>query len=405
MSSIFAAFLLSGCGYFEKAPPPPPVKTYQVAAFYVPGTEADWVKMAAASPYFIGHIQPKKSVWDHRREWNEKGLRSVARKSLTLIQNSGIDALIIHYYHFDDGPYRSMALDIYLNKLSLAHTLDVAIYWDNRDHPEKGSGVIEPDTFKLITKDFVDYFQKRSYWKVGNRPFLAIADLENFVASFEGNLEQAAGALERLRNKTILAGFDNAYIVGYSHGLSADRADVLVDGLELDAISSYTWSDDIVLPDFPATPYEKAHELYHKAIAEGGGTNLLVRPGTRFKARYLPTVVMGYDPGPLTDSSVDWKQQRGYPYGPYLKSNTPSQFTKVLKHAKEAASGEEEKFILINAWNDWTHGSYLEPEEMYQSQFLDAVKHVFVDLESLDIEAWIRHRVDVKYDRLDRTRD
>ena len=144
---------------------------------------------------------------------------------------------------------------------------------------------------------------------------------------------------------------------------------------------------------------------YHKAIAEGGGTNLLVRPGTRFKARYLPTVVMGYDPGPLTDSSVDWKQQRGYPYGPYLRSNTPSKFTKVLKHAKEAASGEEEKFILINAWNDWTHGSYLEPEEMYQSQFLDAVKHVFVDLESLDIEAWIRHRVDVKYDRLDRTRD
>ncbi|MFT5124132.1 MAG: hypothetical protein ACI97B_002767, partial [Verrucomicrobiales bacterium] len=75
-------------------------------------------------------------------------------------------------------------------------------------------------------------------------------------------------------------------------------------------------------------------------------------------------------------------------------------FTQVLKQAKEAASQTEEKIILINAWNDWRNGSYLEPEEMFETGFLDAVRHVFVDLEGLDIRAWIKYRTDVKYDRL-----
>ncbi|MFT5497997.1 MAG: hypothetical protein ACI9TH_003405 [Kiritimatiellia bacterium] len=404
LSSIFAAFLLvglfSGCGYFDPPPPPPPVKNFQVAAFYVPHTEADWGRLSATTSAFVGHMQPKQALWDHKLEWHVKSLRHAAIKSLAHLQGAGVDALVIHTYHFNDGPFRSGALDIYLDRLNSAHPLDVAIFWDNRDHSEKGSGVVNSDTFKAITARFVDQFKKRSYWKVGNRPFLAIADLENFVAGFDGDIEKAAGGLERLRNKTILSGFDNAYIVGYSNGLTADRADVLVDALGLDAISTYTWADDIALPDFPATAYEKAHEIYLKAIAEGGGTNLLTRPANRFKARYIPCVIMGYDPAPLTDPSIDWESQRGYPYGPYLNAHSPSKFTQVLKQAKEAASQTEEKIILINAWNDWRNGSYLEPEEMFETGFLDAVRHVFVDLEGLDIRAWIKYRTDVKYDRL-----
>lgn len=36
------------------------------------------------------------------------------------------------------------------------------------------------------------------------------------------------------------------------------------------------------------------------------------------------------------------------------------------------------KLITINAWNEWVEGSYLEPDERFDMQYLEAVRDVFV---------------------------
>ena len=35
------------------------------------------------------------------------------------------------------------------------------------------------------------------------------------------------------------------------------------------------------------------------------------------------------------------------------------------------------KIIILNAWNEWTEGSYLLPEERTGTKYLEAIKHVF----------------------------
>lgn len=37
--------------------------------------------------------------------------------------------------------------------------------------------------------------------------------------------------------------------------------------------------------------------------------------------------------------------------------------------------------ITINSWNEWTEGSYLEPDDLNGYGYLEAVKKVFVDQE------------------------
>ena len=64
---------------------------------------------------------------------------------------------------------------------------------------------------------------------------------------------------------------------------------------------------------------------------------------------------------------------------PVMKDCTPENFKKGLYLAKEYADQHPEQppLITINSWNEWTENSYLEPDNVYEYGFLDAVKEVF----------------------------
>ena len=59
-------------------------------------------------------------------------------------------------------------------------------------------------------------------------------------------------------------------------------------------------------------------------------------------------------------------------------NSTPAAFKKWLNYwyTRLEPFSADENFMVINAWNEWAEGNYLEPSEIWGRQYLEAVKEV-----------------------------
>ena len=98
----------------------------------------------------------------------------------------------------------------------------------------------------------------------------------------------------------------------------------------------------------------------------------------RFTLPFSPIACPGWDVSPRTVQS-DMFEQRGYPFGTVIVNNTPDLFQDALEYIKELhdTGVSKSEMIQIPCWNEWTEGSYLEPDTRYGYGFLQTVKNVF----------------------------
>jgi hypothetical protein len=71
----------------------------------------------------------------------------------------------------------------------------------------------------------------------------------------------------------------------------------------------------------------------------------------------------------------------GYPFTSVVIGNSPQAFEESLRSAKQFALShlpKGKRLITLNSWNEWTEGSYLEPDTEHGSAYLEAVRNVFL---------------------------
>lgn len=345
---------------------------------------AEWELVKSARPRFEGHQQPKVPAWGYTDEKDPK----VMAKKIKAATEHGIDVFIFDWYYYEDGPFLNRCLDEGFLKADNCEKIKFSLMWANHDwvelhpytHGEEQKllypGKVSPETYKKICDHIVnDYFLKPNYWLIDGKAYFSIYDVQRFVSNF-GSIEATREAMDYLNKKAIEAGLKGVHwnLVAWGNPiLPVEKAPKntaeLIKKLGFDSATSYVWIHHS-WPTDEKTDYNSVRDAYF---------NHWDNAKREYQVPYFPNATVGWDSSPRTNQSKDWNPKWEYPYGGVLYNNTPENFEIALKMIKERilADPNSPRIMNINCWNEWTEGSYLEPDTVNGMKYLEAVRNVF----------------------------
>ena len=375
------------------------MKPIRVGAYYFPNYHVDarneqvhgqnwteWELVKCARPRWENHQQPKVPLWGYE---DEADPIAMARK-IDAAADHGVDHFLFDWYFYDDGPFLNRALDEGFLGAPNRERIDFALMWANHNwkdiHPAPlhghkpllYPGAVSRETFERIGDLIIEkYFSQPNYLKIDGCPYFSIYELMPLIEGL-GGVSETRKALDEFRAKTKRAGFPDLHLNAIVWGvkiLPDEQAipdpNAMLAALNFDSIASYVWVHHVGMPDFPETSYQK---VMTQAQAHWR------RARDEFELPFFPNVTMGWDSSARTIAS-DTYTNVGYPFMATMSENTPAAFKTALQSVKAFVDERpgETHLVSINAWNEWTEGSYLEPDTLNGYGYLEAIRDVFVD--------------------------
>jgi hypothetical protein len=208
-----------------------------------------------------------------------------------------------------------------------------------------------------VTRFWIEnYFRRPEYYRIADKPVVIIFSPHNLKTDLGGaaGVNQVFAAMREECRQAGLPGLYLAACVGNIHQ---------VDGEDYDAITAYNWPG-LGAGGEKQAPFATLVEAYHRQwlqFLEKGRLPLM-----------LP-ICGGWDSRPWHGDAALARFGR-----------TPELFKQHLRDAKNLLDTHPArtnllKAILIEAWNEWGEGSYIEPHKEYGFEYLDAIRELFTD--------------------------
>lgn len=325
-------------------PEPKPVRgPIEVGVYYFPG----WKTSGQWSP--ITRFPERRPVLG----WYREGDPSVADWHIKWAVEHGITFFAYDWYWVAGARSLEHALhDGYL-KSRYRQYLKFCLLWANHNPPDTSSH----EDFMAVVQYWLDnYFKLPEYYTIDGKPVVIIFSPYRFRADMGS--EAVRRSFDAMREECRKAGLPGLYLIACVGGDPGEARLAANEGY--DAVSAYNWPHLGVRGGERIAPFAdllEPHRIQWERLANEGPLPLMT------------PVSGGWDSRPWHGETALVRSGR-----------TPELFRRHLQDAKrfiESHPGKALPVALIEAWNEFGEGSYIEPHREYGFAYLDAIRDVF----------------------------
>lgn len=362
----------------------------KIIAFYLPQYHAipendewwgkgftEWNNVKNAKPLFDGHMQPKVPLNNNYYCLLDD---DVKKWQIKIAKENGVYGFCFYHYWFNGHLLLEKPIEQYLQNQEL--DFPFCLCWANPDWTKiwagKGSEVLIRQNYndeKNWEKHFnylLPFFKDNRYIKENGEPVFVIYSPEEIP-----NIEKIVAFLRRRIKEEGFPGIKLFYQY-YVSPNNEERIRSFFDyKIRFQPIHALHEIEDKGKKGGVIKAMHVAEDLVKKVTGVSMSDYLLKLRRTPYDEVWEK--ILAYKPIDGKDVAcafVDWDNtpRRGNA-GRITEGASPDKFEKYMYELiKKVEKEYSNDYLFITAWNEWSEGSYLEPDSVYGMQYLEAIR-------------------------------
>lgn len=328
-------------------------QNYSIGVFYYPGWKSDYINWndlkglpSSKSPgKEWPDREPLLGFYPEEKPW-------VAEKHIEWASQYGITFFAYDWYWNGKRPEYDHALKNYLASKK-RDKLQYCLLWAN--HFPVPSNLTEYDD--MVDYWIGNYFNQPTYFQIDGKPLVFIFSNLQLEMNAKKFGESVKSLLIRADSKARSKGHKGIYFVITTNDIPDNS---LEKKLFEQGFSAYTGWNYALAKGFRVDDYNMMVEGYLDFYNAAAKT-LKILP-------YIVPASSGYDERP-------WHGGKAI-----VRNNpTPEKFERMLSGAKAQLDKQQigAKILMIEAWNEFAEGSYIEPTKKWGFAYLETIKKIF----------------------------
>ncbi len=331
----------------DYVPEPKPARgPFEVGVYYFPGWQS------------AGQWQPIQRFPERRPVlgWYREGEPEVADWHIKWAVEHGITFFIYDWYWSRGSRQLEHALHQGYFNARYRSLLKFCLLWANHNAP--GSHSLE-DCREVTRFWIANYFNRPEHVTVEGKPLLVIFAPQRLYEDL--GAKNVPAALAAMRAECVRAGLQGLYLVACVADAAQGREAAAAG---FDGVTGYTWPHlGVPAGEFRA-PFASILEGYRRNwqhILDTAGIPL------------LPPLSGGWDSRP-------WHGENNF----IRYDRTPELFRQHLRDARQLLESRPNdsrlrNLLIVEAWNEWGEGAYIEPHREFGFGYLDAIRDALTE--------------------------
>lgn len=342
----------------------------------------EWTNVKRGKAFYPGHYQPRVP---YRQNYYDLSDLSVLEEHTRMARKAGIYGFAFYHYYFSGKKLLETPIEKYRDNSK--ENFPYCLIWANQSwartwyRADAGTKILlnqEYGTAEEWTNHYNylnSFFKDPRYIKVDNKPV--------YVIYLPQDISERMEMFKLWNDLAVENGFAGIYLIAMNTGWGVDRAYNLYDAymdfepirMMFNDISAYgaiqSWKNNNIdkieskkcISNYVYVRNTFSYNTLCKKIERG--YSLPSKTKTLFGA------FAGWDNTSRKDEA-----------GMVVRNSTPKRFGTHIKRMLDLSEINDNEFLFLNAWNEWSEGAYIEPDEKYGYGFLNELERVIREYES-----------------------